>query len=98
MVIVALLLAGCAARERIVYRDVALPVPGCPAAPAEIAAPVAYALPRFIAPGAPAATSALDVSGEKLLREMLSDLHVRVEICRAFAAAVTSPNPSEGAP
>jgi hypothetical protein len=82
----AILLAGCTTQERIVTRDVMIPVPAKPAAPDWLM--VDYkpeALPEFVSPADPAASSALTADGERALRLIILDLQSRLAAWREWA-------------
>lgn len=73
-------LMGCARPHRTVVetQEVLIPVPVMPSPPAALATPYRpQAVPRWLAPEHPAATSALDPEGERALRRLLIDLQTR---------------------
>lgn len=73
--IVSLLLAGCSTQERIVTKEVMVPVPVKAEAPDWLAAGFKpEALPEFVSPSDPRATSALTKEGEQALRLLIIDL------------------------
>jgi hypothetical protein len=78
---------------------VEVPVPVRREPPVELFAPVAYpaeALPQFVAPADPQASSALTPEGERRLRALLIDLTARLAAWREWAAA-DSPASAAGA-
>jgi hypothetical protein len=80
-------LAGCATQERIVTKEVLVPVPVKATAPDWLM--VGYKvefLPEFLEPGDPTASSCLAPKGEKALRLILTDLPGRDDAWRAWAA------------
>ena len=81
-----ILLAGCAAQERIVTKEVLVPVPTKSAPPDWLM--VEYKpdeLPEFVSPSDPKASSALTPEGEKALRLIITDLQSRLAEWRAWA-------------
>jgi hypothetical protein len=81
------LLAACAGPERIVTKEVMVPV--YVKAPAPDWLMVGYrpeALPEFVSPSDPRASSALTPEGEKALRLILIDVTGRDDAWRAWAA------------
>ena len=70
-----LALAACAGPERIVTKEVLVPVPTKAEAPDWLASEYRpEALPEFVAPSDPRASSALTPEGEKALRLIIMDL------------------------
>lgn len=63
-----------------------MPVPVRAEAPAELMAPYRpTAIPVFVAPADPQASSALTAAGEKALRDLIDDLLTRDQAWRAWA-------------
>ncbi len=81
----ALLLGGCACKSKTVEVEVPVPVHSPP--PVELLAPIdTAALPTFVAPGDPRASSGLTPEGERRLKQLLLDLFTRVEAWQAWGA------------
>jgi hypothetical protein len=86
-----LLLAGCGSAEtrpaRVVETvEVKVPVPVRAEPPGELMAPyVPEALPTWISPADPEATSALSREGEQRLKLLLHDMKTRLDAWRAWA-------------
>lgn len=82
----ALFLAGCATQERIVTKEVMVPVPTKPEAPDWLMAGYKpEAIPEFVSPSDPRASSALTPEGEKALRLIIIDLTGRDDAWREWA-------------
>lgn len=83
----ALALAACAGPERVVTKEVLVPVIQKPVAPDWLMVPYKPAsLPEFVEPGDPRASSALTPEGEKALRILITDMIGRDEAWREWAA------------
>ena len=81
-----MLLSGCAGQERIVTKEVTVPVAVKAEAPDWLAAGYKpEALPEFVAPNDPSASSALTPDGEKALRLIILDLTGRDRAWREWA-------------
>ena len=81
-----LALAACAGPERIVTKEVLVPVPTKAKAPGWLAEDYRPEfLPEFVAPSDPRATSALTPEGEKALRLIILDLIGRDQAWREWA-------------
>lgn len=81
-----LALAACAGPERIVTKEVMVPVPVKAEAPDWLASEYRpEALPEFVAPSDPRATSALTPEGEKALRLIILDLTSRDQAWQEWA-------------
>ena len=81
-----ILLAGCAGPERIVTKEVMVPVPVKAEAPGWLAEDYQpESLPEFVAPSDPRASSALTPEGEKALRLIILDLTGRDQAWREWA-------------
>lgn len=79
-------LASCAGPERIVTKEVLVPVPTKPEAPDWLMAGYKpESLPVFLEPGDPTVSSCLAPSGEKALRLILTDLPGRDQAWREWA-------------
>ena len=84
--LVALALAACAGPERIVTKEVMVPVPTKSEAPDWLMAGYRpEAIPEFVAPDDPRASSALTPEGEKALRLIIIDLTGRDDAWREWA-------------
>jgi len=80
------LMAACAGPERIVTKEVMIPVPTKDEAPDWLMAGYRpEALPEFVAPDDPRASSALTPEGEKALRLIIIDLTGRDDAWRNWA-------------
>jgi hypothetical protein len=81
-----MLLSGCAGQERIVTKEVTVPVAVKAEAPDWLASGYKpEALPEFVAPNDPRASSALTPEGEKALRLIIIDLTGRDRAWREWA-------------
>ena len=85
-----LVLAGCSTLPRppaeIRTVEVKVPVPVRRDAPGELLTPLKPgALPRFVSPADPKASSALTPDGERSLKEIIADLLARDAAWRAWA-------------
>lgn len=88
----ALLLSACASEPRTEIRFVEVPVYVEREPPAELVEPYAPdALPVFVSPDDPAATSALTPDGERSLKLLLHDLLTRDRAWRAWATTSSVP-------
>lgn len=67
--------------------EVKVPVPVRVDPPVELLAPLRPALPVFVEPSDPAASSALTTEGERLLRGLIQDLLNRIEAWRTWATS-----------
>jgi hypothetical protein len=79
-------LPGCVAQERIVTKEVLVPVPTKAAPPDWLM--VDYKpddIPEFVSPSDPKASSALTSEGERALRLIITDLQARLAEWRAWA-------------
>lgn len=83
---VVLLLAGCVCRPRVEIQRVEVPVYVEREPPLELDEPYEpEALPVFVSPDDPAASSALTPEGERALKLLIHDLLTRVRAWRAWA-------------
>ncbi len=81
-----ILLAGCAGHDRIVTKEVMVPVAVKAEAPDWLSSGYRpEALPEFVAPNDPSASSALTPEGEKALRLIILDLIGRDQAWREWA-------------
>jgi hypothetical protein len=81
-----MLLSGCAGQERIVPKEPMIPISVKAKAPDWLAAGYKpEALPEFVAPNDPRASSALTPEGEKALRLIIIDLIGRDQAWREWA-------------
>lgn len=93
LALIALVIAGChhkppvvAPVEIIKTVEVKVPVPVKVTAPPELLAPyVPPAVPVFVQPSDPKASSALTTEGEQNLRALINDLLTRIAAWRAWA-------------
>lgn len=94
LVLACVLLAGCGPKqvppkiiiEKIVETvTVSVPTPVARVPPAELVAPLHPALPVFVSPAEPEASSALTADGERLLRGLLEELLTRIAAWEAWA-------------
>lgn len=86
VIMAALALAGCAGPERIVTKEVKVPVPVKAEAPDWLMAGYKPdAMPEFVEPGDPRASSALTPEGEKALRLIILDLTSRDQAWQEWA-------------
>lgn len=74
--------------------EVRVPVPVTRRPPAELLEPLSVELPEFVAPAAPAASSALTPEGERRLRALLVLLRARVQAWEAWAVEPGSEAPA----
>lgn len=82
----ALALSACAPQERIVTKEVLVPVIQKPVAPDWLLAGYKPdSLPEFVEPDDPRASSALTPEGEKALRILITDMIGRDEAWREYA-------------
>lgn len=96
-VLLALMTCGCGGKkppivaptvvEVIKVQEVQVPVPFKVQPPPELLAALQMPLPIFVAPSDPAASSALTVEGERLLRGLIEDLLQRIAAWKAWAEA-----------
>lgn len=93
-VIVLVALVGCGKKQppqivRIIEPgpEVKVPVPTRITPPPELLAPVAAALPTFVAPTDAQASSALTPEGERVMRALIEALLSRLEAWRIWATA-----------
>jgi len=81
-----MLLAGCAGQDRIVTKEVMVPVAVKAEAPDWLAAGYKVELvPKFVSPNDPSASSALTPEGERALRLLIVDLLGRDNAWREWA-------------
>lgn len=73
--------------EVIKVQEVQVPVPFKVQPPPELLAALQMPLPIFVAPSDPAASSALTVEGERLLRGLIEELLQRISAWKAWAEA-----------
>ena len=87
VLMVALMLAGCTSPRVVVEtQEVRVPVPYRVQPPEDLVRPFApQRLPQFALPTDTTATSCLTAEGERILRELLIDMKIRIEMWEAWA-------------